>query len=59
LLFSATSRGFGYGYEAVRIRVKKKIFSLRHPEFIFVQNFKGSFGLLAVRIRGFSFTSVL
>jgi hypothetical protein len=21
-LFSATSRGFGYGYEAVRIRVK-------------------------------------
>jgi hypothetical protein len=23
-LFSATSGGFGYGYEAVRIRVKKK-----------------------------------
>jgi hypothetical protein len=24
-LFSATSRGFGYGYEAVRIRVKFKL----------------------------------
>jgi thymidylate synthase len=25
LLFSATSRGFGYGYEAVRIRVKNNV----------------------------------
>jgi hypothetical protein len=30
-IFSSSSRSFGYGYEAVRIRIKYKMWSMRFP----------------------------